>query len=157
MVAKLTAYSRPVVILTALALLVDLVLTWRNAPVQTQYLSSDGGASALQGWGMLAAALLVVFLVAEMAIPRMRKVLLAIAVAASAATVLEFFTGTASVVNVDGTAVPATEETLWPAYLGLVLAVVLVVAAVRRLLEPEKQPLPMTPFRTAWKPKPDAS
>lgn len=151
MLAKLTAFSRPIVILAALALLVDLALTWRDAPVKTQYLSEDGGASGLQGWGVLAAALLIAYLVAELLVPRLRKVLLGIALAASAATVLEFFTGSAGIVERDGVALAATESTLWPAYLGLVLAAILAVAAFRRLLEPREQPHPMPPLRTEWK------
>ena len=150
MVAKLTAFSRPIVILAALALLVDLVFTWRDAPVQTQYLDRDAGASALSGWGALAAVLLVAFLIAEIAMPAQRRVLLGLAVAAAAVTVLEFFTGSAGVVKVDGNAVAATETTLLPAYLGLALAGVLVLAAIRRVLEPPEPRLPLPPMR-AWK------
>lgn len=151
MLAKLTAYSRPIMILTALALLVDLALTWRDAPVKTEYLSVTGGASALQGWGVLAAALLIAYLIAELVVSRMRRVLFGIAVAASAATVIEFFTGSAAITEVDGDALAATESTLWPAYLGLALAALLVVAAVRRLLEPKEHRHAMPPLRTEWK------
>ena len=151
MVAKLTAFSRPIVILAALALLVDLVLTWREAPVHTQWLNLDGGSSALEGWGVLAAGLLIAFVLAELVVPKRRRVLLGLAVAASAATVLEFFTGSAAIVKVDGATIVAVESTLWPAYLGLALAAILIVAAVRRLVEPEMQPLPLPPLRTEWK------
>jgi hypothetical protein len=150
-IARLTAFSRPIVILAALALLMDLVLTWRDAPVSTQYLTLSGGSSALHGWGVLAAGLLIAFVLAELVVPKFRKVLLGVAVAASAATVLAFFTGSAAVVKIDGDTIAAVEATLWPAYLGLVLAGILVVASVRVLVEPPKQRLPLPPFRTEWK------
>ena len=149
-VAKLTAFSRPIVILAALALLVDLVLTWRNAPVHTQYLKLDGGASALSGWGLLAAALLIAFVFAELIVPKRRRVLLGLALTASAVTVVEFFTGSAGVVTSGSETLVAVEATLWPAYVGLALAGVLAVAAVRRLVEPARQPLPLPPLR-AWR------
>ncbi len=151
MIAKLTAFSRPIVILAALALLMDLLLTWRAAPVVTQYLDLSGGVSALHGWGVLAAGLLMAFIVAQLVVPKLRRVVLGLAVAASAATVLAFFTVSAAVVKVDGDTIAAVESTLWPAYLGLALAGILVVAAVRRLVEPEKEPLALPPFRTEWK------
>ena len=154
MLARLTGYSRPILFLAAFALLIDLALTWRDAPVHTQYLTRDGGASALQGWGMLAGALLIAFLVAELVVPNLRKVLLAVAGAAAAATVVEFVTGSAAVVRVDGDAIGAVETTLWPAYAGLALASILVLATARRMLEPREQRLPLPPFRTEWRADP---
>ena len=148
-IAKLTAFSRPTMILAALALLLVLALTWREAPVHTQYLDVSGGASALEGWGMLAAGLLLVFIVAQVFVPNRRRPLLGLAVAVAAVTVLEFVTGSATAVKVDG-AIAEAEATLWPAFAGLALAGLLVVAAVARLAEPRKAIVPMPPLRREW-------
>jgi hypothetical protein len=57
----------------------------------------------------------------------------AVALLASGFTVVEFFTGEATV---DAGAVSvSTSDALWPAYLGLALAVVLAVGAAARLAE----------------------
>jgi hypothetical protein len=137
LLAKLTAHARPIVVIAALALLVDLFFTWREAPVKTQWLDDSGGASALGGWGAAAAALLVLFLVGQVATTRRARLVSgALAVAAAGVTFAEFFTGSANPVSSIGVVTASTEATLWPAYLGLVLAVVLVVAAVSRVAQP---------------------
>jgi hypothetical protein len=147
LLAKLTAHARPIVVIAALALLVDLCLTWRESPVKTQWLDEAGGASALAGWGAVAAGLLVLFLIAQVATSRRARVISgALAVAAAAVTFGEFFTGSANPVSSIGVVTLSTEAVLWPAYLGLVLAVVLVVAAVSRVVQPPEARFPLPPL-----------
>lgn len=147
LLAKLTAHARPIVVLAALALLVDLFLTWRESPVRTQWLDDSGGASALGGWGAFAAALLVLFLIVQFASSRRARVISgALAVAAAAVTFGEFFTGSANPASSIGVVTVSTEAVLWPAYLGLVLAVVLVVAAVSRVVQPPEARFPLPPL-----------
>jgi hypothetical protein len=147
LLAKLTAHARPIVALAALALLADLTLTWRDAPVKTQWLDDSGGASALGGWGALAGALLVLFLLVQFATTRRARVISgALAVAAAGVTFAEFFTGSANPVSAPGVVTVSTEAILWPAYLGLALAAVLVVAAVSRVVQPPPSSLPLPPL-----------
>lgn len=147
MLAKLTAHARPIVVIAALALLVDLFLTWHNSPVETQWLNDDGGASALSGWGAFAAVLLVMFLVGQLATTRRARVISgALAVAAAGLTFAEFFTGSANPASSIGVVTVSTEATLWPAYLGLVLAVALVAAAVSRVVQPPPATFPLPPL-----------
>lgn len=137
LLTKLTAHARPIVAVAALALLVDLFLTWREAPVKTQWIDETGGASALSGWGAMAAALLVLCLIVQFAPSRRARVLSGgLAVVAAAVTFVEFFTGSAKPASSIGVVTLSTETILWPAYVGLVLAVVLVAAAVSRVIQP---------------------
>jgi membrane associated rhomboid family serine protease len=160
LLAKLTAHARPIVVLAALALLVDLFFTWREAPVKTEWLNDNGGATALGGWGAIAAALLALFLMGQFATTRRARVISGVlAVAAAGFTFAEFFTGSANPASAIGVVTVSTEATLWPAYLGLVLAVVLVAAAVSRVVQPPpaRYPLPPLLARIPAQPKAVAS
>lgn len=146
MFAKLTEHARPIVISTALILLIDLFLHWREAPVHTRWVNTAGGTSALPGWGAAAAVFLAAFLVVELVTARRgRAVAAALAIVASSLTFVEFFTGSASVIRIAGVVPVSTEQTLWPAYAGLVLAVLLVAAAVNRLFGKPAARLPLPP------------
>jgi hypothetical protein len=137
LLAKLTAHARPIVAVAALALLVDLFLTWREAPVKTQWLDASGGASALSGWGAAAGAFVLLCLFFQFAASRRARVISGgLAIAAAALTYTEFFTGSANPASSIGVVTVSTETILWPAYLGLVLAVVLVAAAASRVVQP---------------------
>jgi hypothetical protein len=160
LLAKLTAHARPIVAIAALALLVDLFLSWREAPVKTQWLDSAGGASALSGWGALAGALLVLCLLAQFATSRRARVISAsLAAVAAVATFVEFFTGSANPASSIGVVTASTEVILWPAYVGLVLAVVLVAAAVSRVVQPPPARFALPPLlaRLPVRPKAEAS
>jgi hypothetical protein len=160
LLAKLTAHARPIVVIAALALLVDLCLTWREAPVKTQWLDDSGGTSGLAGWGAVAGALLALFLIAQFATTRRARVISgALAVAAAAFTFAGFFTGSAKPASAHGVLIVSTEAILWPAYLGLALAAVLVAAVVSRVVQPPPASLPLPPLlaRLPGKPKAVAS
>jgi hypothetical protein len=154
LLAKLTAHARPIVAIAAFALLVDLALTWREAPVKTQWLDSAGGASALSGWGALAGVLLLMCLIAQFATSRRARVVTgALAVGAAGLTFVEFFTGSANPASSIGVVTASTETVLWPAYLGLVLAVVLVAAAVSRIVQPPPARFALPPLLTRIVPR----
>jgi hypothetical protein len=154
LLAKLTAHARPIVVVAALVLLVDLFFTWREAPVKTQWLDESGGASALGGWGAAAAALLVLFLLVQFATSRRARVISGgLAVGAALATFAEFLTGSANPAGSIGVVTTSTEATLWPAYLGLVLAVVLVLAAVIRVVQPPPARFALPPLLTRIAPR----
>ena len=148
MITKLIQqHARPIVLGTALLLLVDLFFHWREAPVHTRWLDVSGGTSALAGWGAAVVPFLFAFLLVElMTARRGRAVAAGLAIAAASLTFVEFFTGSASGTKIEGVVVAATEQTLWPAYAGLALAVLLVLAAVNRLLAPPETRLPLPPF-----------
>jgi hypothetical protein len=144
--AKLTEHARPIVLAAALVLLIDLFLHWRGAPVHTQWVNTSGGTSALSGFGGVAAVLLVGFLLVELVSGRRgRKVAAAFAIAASSLTFVEFFTGSARVMKIGGVVASGAEQTLWPAYAGLALAVLLAVAALNRLFGKPAARLPLPP------------
>jgi hypothetical protein len=146
MVEKLAVLSRPLGLATALFLLVDLALHWREAPVRTEWVNENAGTSALNGWGAFAAGLLIAYLIVELGFGRRARVLAAgLAIAAAGVTFLEFFTGSATVVNVPGVVTGSIEATLWPAYLGLALAVVLIAAAVGRAMAPPPRRFALPP------------
>ena len=129
--SRITGSAREVVVVTAFALFADLFLDWRDVSVQTPGVAVDAGASAWSGWGALAGVLLIAFLVLEFA--RRRPVSAdALALLASAFTIVEFFTGEANVA-VNGVVSVSTSERLWPAYVGFALAVVLAFGAAVRL------------------------
>jgi hypothetical protein len=157
--AKLTAHARPIVAIASFALLVDLFFTWREAPVKTQWLDDSGGVSALNsGWGALAGVLLVLCLLAQFATSRRARVISAsLAVGAAVATVAAFFTGSANPVSSTGVVTTSVEAILWPAYLGLVLAVVLVVAAVSRVVQPPPARFALPPFLARLPVRPNAA
>jgi hypothetical protein len=118
-------------VVTAFVLFADLLLEWREASVRTPGVAVDAGTSAWSGWGAVAGVLLVAFLVLEL--PSRKPVAAAtLALLAGAFTFVEFFTGEAHV-DVEGVVSVGTGDALWPAYLGLVLAVVLAAGAAVRL------------------------
>jgi hypothetical protein len=144
--AKLTDHARPIVLATALLLIIDLFLHWRGAPVHTQWVNTSGGTSALPGWGGLAAVLLAAFLLVELVSGRRgRAVAAALAIAATSLTFVEFFTGSARVTKIAGVVASGSDQTLWPAYAGLALALLLVVAALNRLFQKPAARLPLPP------------
>ena len=158
MLAKLTAHARPIVVIAALALLVDLFLTWREAPVKTQWINDTGGASALAGVGAVAGGLVLLFLISQFATSRRARVISAgLAGAAALVTFGEFFTGSANPSSSIGVVTLSTETTLWPAYAGLVLAVVLVAAAVSRVLQPPPSRFALPPLLTRLPAEPKAA
>jgi hypothetical protein len=130
--SRIAAAARPVTLVAGSALFVDLFLDWREVSVRTPGVAVDAGASAWSGWGAVAGVLLLTYLVLDLA-ARRPVAAAAVALLASGFTVVEFFTGEATV---DAGAVSvSTSDALWPAYLGLALAVVLAVGAAARLAE----------------------
>jgi hypothetical protein len=139
-------HARKLVLGAALLLLVDLCFAWRQAPVHTQWIDTAGGASALVGWGAVVGIFLLAFLVVELVTGRRgRAVAAALAIAAASLTVVEFFTGSASMTEINGVVAVSTEQTLWPAYAGLALAVLLVLAALNRQFAKPESRLPLPP------------
>lgn len=133
--------ARPTAIASALALFVVLFLDWREVSVQTPAVSVDAGTSAWAGWGAVAGVLLVAYLVAELRFATSPLVPVA-ALLAAGFTVVEFFTGSAST-SVAGVVAVDVGAELWPAYVGLALAIMLAaatavrwLAATRRLAPP---------------------
>ncbi len=147
MIAKLTQrHARPIVLGTALVLLVDLFFSWRAAPVHTRWMDTAGATNALAGWGSVVIVFLAAFLLVELVTARRgRTVAAALAIAAASLTFVAFFTGSAKVTKVDGVVLASAEQTLWPAYAGLGLAVLLVLAALNRLFAQPAARLPLPP------------
>jgi hypothetical protein len=118
----LAASARAVAVVSALALFVVLFLDWREVSVHAPGVAVDAASSAWAGWGAVAGILLVAFLVSVL---RGHVVgAFVTGLVAAGLTVVEFFTGSvetdvAGVVSVD------TSTELWPAYVGLGLAIVL--------------------------------
>jgi hypothetical protein len=135
--SRLSALVRPALVVAAVALLADLLLDWREASIRTPAVAVDGGTWGLSGWGAVAAVLLLVYVIVE---ARSRRPVAApvLALLGGAFAVVEFFTGDASVV-VEGAASVDTDR-LWPAYLGLVLALAVVVGAAIRLADALQTP-----------------
>ncbi len=147
MIARLTQqHARPLVLGTALLLLVDLFFHWHAAPVHTRYVDTAGATSALAGWGAVVFVLLAAFLLVELITGRRgRAVAAALAISAACLTVVQFFAGSAGVTKIEGVGVVSSEQTLWPAYAGLALALLLVLAAVNRLFAQPAARLPLPP------------
>jgi hypothetical protein len=145
MIVKLVRqHARPIVLGTAFLLMIDLFFHWRAAPVHTQWVDTGGGTSAMVGWGGVVFAVLFVLLVIEAVTNRRgRTVATTVAIAAAVLTFVEFFAGgSATVTRIDGV---VAQHTLWPAYAGLALAVLLVLASVNRLFAPPAARLPLPP------------
>ena len=124
---------RPVLLVSAVALFVDLFLGWHGVTVRVPGISVDAAASGWSGWGAVAGVLLVVLVLVELLTAR--PLLAAfLAVLAAGFAVVEALTGSADV-SVAGVVRVGTQELLWPAYLGVVLAVVLGAAGVVRLVQ----------------------
>lgn len=135
---KLFAVARPLVLLSAFVLFVDLFLDWRTVSVTTPAVTVKSGSSGLAGWGIVAGVLLLALIVWELRLlargseaPRDAVISTALALGAAGFAVISFFTGSASV-DVSGVVGVSTEQLQWAAYLGLVLAGVLAAAALVR-------------------------
>ena len=129
-------------------LFVDLFLDWHRASISvTGIVEVDVGSSAWVGWGAGVGVLLIALLlceasrlvgadVAQRASAAIVSMMLALGVAAF--TAVEFFSGTADVQ--EGSLVAEGENgKQWPAYAGLVLAALLVIAAVAQLRRPAER------------------
>jgi hypothetical protein len=129
-------------------LFVDLFLGWHRAGVSVSgIIDVHSDSSAWAGWGALAGVLLIVLLFWEGL--RLRGaaiaqdisgsvVMLTLALGVGLFTAIEFFAGTAGVQS--GTIVEVgVHGRQWPAYVGLVLAVLLVLAAVVQLGRPAER------------------
>jgi hypothetical protein len=127
---RLAEGARDLLVLTALLLLVDLSLDWRELSVRAAGVAVDSGASAWGGWGGLAGVLLIVYVVLDVAAGRPAEAD-AVGLAASVLVVVEFFTGAVEV-ETAGVVSVGTDE-LWPAYAGVSLAVALAVGAGAQL------------------------
>lgn len=139
---KLTAIARPLLIVTALALMLDLMFSWRTASLHEGYINLDEGASPLGGWGGVAGAFLGLLIVFELF--KRPKLSAIAALGAAAFVVVEFFTGSASA-SIGGVVAVSSETPNWPAYAGLCLALVLVGVAALRAFGPLEKRLPLPP------------
>lgn len=130
-------------------LFVDLFLGWHRAGVSVSGLVDvHSDSSAWAGWGALAGVLLIVLLFWEGL--RLRGAVIAQDILGSVVTLtlalgvvlftaIEFFGGTASVQSGSLVAV-GVHGRQWPAYVGLVLAVFLVLATVLQFGQPAERP-----------------
>ena len=125
-------------------LFVDLFLGWHRAGVSAGIVDVHSDSSAWAGWGALAGVLLIVLLFWEGL--RLRGAVIAqemsgvvvsltLALGVAAFTAIEFFAGTADVQAGSLVAV-GVHGRQWPAYVGLVLAVFLVLATIVQLGRP---------------------
>jgi hypothetical protein len=125
-------------------LFIDLFLGWHRAGASvTGLVDVHSDSSAWAGWGALAGVLLIVLLFWEGL--RLRGAVIAqemsgvvvsltIALGVAAFTAIEFFAGTA---DVQGSLVTVgVHGRQWPAYVGLVLAVLLVLATIAQFGRP---------------------
>jgi uncharacterized membrane protein len=133
------------VITLAALLLVDLFLPWHRISVSVagNLVDVHSDSSAWAGWGAVAGALLIILLLWEGARLYGRRALstlvtFALSVVAAAAVVIEFVTGSVSVTS-GSLVIVGVHGRQWPAYVGLVLATLLVMAAVAQLEQPEKR------------------
>jgi hypothetical protein len=123
---------RPLMLAAGLTLFAVLFLDWREASIETASVVVHAGTSGWAGWGIVAGALLVSYVVLELRTAR--PVLVpATALLAAAFTAVEFFTGSAEV-SVAGVVAVDTQTRSWPAFVGLALAVLLAAGGVLRLL-----------------------
>ena len=138
--SDLAASARAVAVASALALFVILFLDWREVSVQTPGVDVETASSAWSGWGAVAGILLVAFLVSVL---RGKAVGAPVTgLVAAGLTAVEFFTGSVET-DVAGLVSVDTSVALWPAYVGLGLAIVLgaacavcLAAATRKLALP---------------------
>jgi hypothetical protein len=139
-IERLLRLARPIAIVLAAALLVDLFLTWRDASIVAGPVDVDAGASGWGGWGAIAGVFIVVLLVWEVAstltsrfdarIVELVGGILCVAVGGLA--VVAFFTGSADV-DVAGVVSVVVDERQWAAYVGLILGLALGAAGALRL------------------------
>jgi hypothetical protein len=129
--SRVARSARVLVIVAGVALLADLFLDWFRTSISAVVVTLSSGSSGLHGWG-IAAALLVIGLVAwEAGAPEsVRKpwASLVLATGVLVSTIALFTTGSATI-NAGVVSVSAN-DTLWPAYVGLVLAVLVAAGAV---------------------------
>lgn len=130
-------------------LFVDLFLGWHRAGASVSgIVDVHSDSSAWAGWGALAGVLLIVLLFWEGL--RLRGAVIAQDILGSVVTLtlalgvvlftaIEFFGGTASVQSGSLVAV-GVHGRQWPAYVGLVLAVFLVLATVLQFGQPAERP-----------------
>ena len=119
--SDLAASARAVAVASALALFVVLFLDWREVSVQTPGVDVETASSAWSGWGAVAGILLVAFLVSVL---RGKAVGAPVTgLVAAGLTAVEFFTGSVET-DVAGLVSVDTSVELWPAYVGLCLAIV---------------------------------
>ena len=131
--------------IVATLLFVDLFLGWHHASVSVagNLVAVEADSSAWSGWGAAAGVTLIVLLFWEslrlfgtaIARPAAPVLVFVFAVIAAAFTVIEFAAGTASVTS--GLVVVDVHGRQWPSYVGLVLAVLLVVSAGAQLDRPD--------------------
>jgi hypothetical protein len=124
-------------------LFVDLFLTWHRTSVSVGgAISVDAESSAWAGWGAVAGVLVAMLLVWEglrfFGGAAVRRGGAWLAFGAAAFTTIEFFAGTVTSVVGPGVLVDVHGRQ-WPAYVGLVLAGLLVAAAVLVLERPEER------------------
>jgi hypothetical protein len=139
-VESLLRLARPIAIVLAAALLVDLFLTWWDASIEVGPVAVDAGASGWGGWGAIAGALAVALLVWEVAwtvTDRLEARIVELvggilSVAAGGLAVVAFFTGSANV-NVANVVSVVVDERQWAAYVGLTLGIALGIAGALRL------------------------
>ena len=135
----LAASARMVAVASALALFVVLFLDWQEVSVQTPGVDVETASSAWSGWGAVAGILLVAFLVSVLRGHTVAAPLTGLV--AAGLTAVEFFTGSVET-DVAGLVSVDTSAKLWPAYVGLGLAIVLgaacavCLAAANRKLAP---------------------
>jgi hypothetical protein len=126
-------------------LFVDLFLGWHRAGVSVSgIVDVHSDSSAWAGWGALAGVLLIVLLFWEGL--RLRGAVIAqemsgvivsltLALGVAAFTTIEFFAGTTDV-QAGSLVTVGVHGRQWPAYVGLVLAVLLVLATIVQLGRP---------------------
>jgi hypothetical protein len=136
------------VLLTGALLFVDLFLGWHRADVSvTGVVDVQGDSSAWAGWGAVGGVLLIGLffweglrlrgaVVAQGLSGSIASLMLALGVAAF--TAIEFFAGTADA-QAGSIVVIGVHGRQWPAYVGLVLAVFLVLAAVAQFDRPAER------------------
>lgn len=132
--------------LVATLLFVDLFLGWHHVSVSIagNLVDVDSDSSGWAGWGAIAGVLLIVLLVWEglrlTGAAFVRRVsaglvTLGLSVGAAGFALVEFLTGTVDV-NGGGVVLVGVHGRQWPAYVGLVLAGLLLVAAIAQLERP---------------------
>lgn len=136
------------VLLVGGLLFVDLFLGWHRASVSVGgVVDVHGNSSAWSGWGAMAGVMLLVLLLWEVLRASGRAIAQDVTVAVISLLLafgtfvfvaIEFFAGTASVRSGSVLAVDVSGRQ-WPAYAGIVLALLLVTATVAQLGRPAER------------------
>jgi hypothetical protein len=140
---KATTLAQRAVLPLAVLLFLDLCLDWHRASVSlVGSLDVHADASALAGWGLLAAIAAGGLIAWEARrtfgskeVEDGEVLSAALGVATLAFTAIEFFSGSTTVV-VGGMMNVSAGTRLWPAYVGLALAAVLAVCTIAQLARP---------------------